>query len=309
MVELLLKLVSAIKEELLVVKKAPFTFIVLGILFFGIGFGLSSFLSSNHISLIEKQLSLKKEKLQEYKDRLHERRPLLTKYGALTHKELQQSVFELVTGIRSLLAWFEKKEIVLFKSGNHAEHDKLFLEMKDEYEKRFRTEAVALFEEVIKRLPDSEFRKIEYSRNFQYQYPTNSLGMKWVANHLELLSKQLSFGEKYSNLTSQAITDSRRNLIKGINDLISWYKSEMQNAKGDEIAKKELKIDLQYQYQINYRSEAVLIYQSLLERIPKDKYDKNFEMFARIIEQPRTTKDLETIVNLLNKLETILTNA
>jgi hypothetical protein len=129
-----------------------------------------------------------------------------TAYTKLSNRELQSRALQLVSQIRDMTSSFDREDSKLRAESDKrmaetkseqeqnrirktwlAESDKLHSAYMEDYNKRFWSDAVLLRDAIAARLP-ARFG----SQNSQlFLFPTNMLGVRQVANSLELLAKSL----------------------------------------------------------------------------------------------------------------------
>jgi len=131
----------------------------------------------------------------------------LTAYPRLTNKELRDRTMELVAQIHDLLAQLQHEQnnllfqqrAVMMKAQSDEEKERLWNEhtnaiidlsttFMQEFNKRFKIEAILLRDEMLSRLPEAA---LDSRKALFYDLPTNPLGIEEVVSDLERLAKTL----------------------------------------------------------------------------------------------------------------------
>lgn len=127
-------------------------------------------------------------------------------YGAKTNTELKSEALQLVYNVRALLLKYRSdtdkstensfKEISIAKTDAekntiwakyNAQNSALTSQVMSEYIQKYKVQATLLRDEVITRLP-SGFKPDDKA---DYEYPTNPLGIGFIADNLEYLAKSI----------------------------------------------------------------------------------------------------------------------
>jgi len=265
-----------------------------------IGFGAAHFFYNEKVKTFEANIELCNRMVEDYKERLKETRPLGSSYSTLTNEELTNEALTLSNGIWQLLEWYEAKffDIMLTKDNNARKKNdtELFVKLKAEYNKRFKAKAALLYDELILRLPENIKNAVEYDKRWLVQYPTNPLGIEAVAGHIEALARQLPNGIKYSKLSKEELVNRTYNLCKGIDMLISQYELRINQVdSNDRNKRKKLFLETKFEYQKDFRTEAILLAEGMYSKISID--DKNKIPFynRNAFERPKNAGDLMKI--------------
>jgi hypothetical protein len=173
------------------------------------GYLLGKWYFRGRIETMKTWIQQKDDLLDEYRQRLKmiPQDETGSKYSRMTNDELKQAGLELVGKVRGLIVESQRKSHALImaqrakmmnaKSPEEQNQawgkfsDQLgyeIYEARDEYDKRFKIDAILLRDEMLSRLPGTARNKRAYSI---YEHPTNPIGMGMVADDLERLAKSL----------------------------------------------------------------------------------------------------------------------
>lgn len=206
-----MELLKTIKDEWAVVSAAPFSFLILAALMFAAAYfvarwrytGILDQAKAKQETLAER-LHLRSEQTESYREKASKYDQILAEVVDSGAAELKDKALRLVGDIREFIGRFRRLETSQiesrFFSSAHAgsEGDQWVqqvrgilnnsLERISEYDRRFKTEAIILRDELRSRLPDY---KPDESFEGAYESPTNFFGFEAVANDLETMAKLL----------------------------------------------------------------------------------------------------------------------
>ena len=210
------KLFDHLRKEWKTLTNAPFAFLSILVLastsiFFIVDWHYGGTLQTltGRIELLKDRIQAKDDQLDDYRERLHLTPASGSKFSKMTHQELKDSTLSLVKKLRDFLFNTNQKSKVvkdklwsqMVEAKTEEEKSRLWQAHTDaitqysytqraEYEKKFKIDAILLRDEILTRIPrDSINKSISFS---YYEYPTNYLVMKEVADDLERLAKLLN---------------------------------------------------------------------------------------------------------------------
>lgn len=196
-----------------VLMQAPLVFLGAFVLALIVAWVGANWVATQRIGILQERLAGLQERLagkddliEEYRQRLHLAPPNQTAYSRLSNGELKQRALNLVGRIRDFLqdsdgelrgASLRQMESMR-KARSEEERNAIWQRQTSElfsayskltadYDRNFKIEAIVLRDEIFSRLPESARGR----RPDVYEYPTNTLGMREVADDLERLAKLL----------------------------------------------------------------------------------------------------------------------
>lgn len=191
-----------IQKNSKVVKESPLMLVAVFLVGFSAGIGLTALYYSKHVEVLEKRID-------DYKERLGLVPPDKTAYSKLTNQELKREVAEFVITLRTFhreseaakpnfvqqhleelrtaKSDEEKKEIQqrYFKL-EYQEHQRWRSERTEKYDKQFKTKAIILHEEMLRRLPQDEIQRTGIAATYDLLLLPSPI--EWIAADLERLS-------------------------------------------------------------------------------------------------------------------------
>ncbi|PKG74321.1 hypothetical protein CXF86_13585 [Shewanella sp. GutCb] len=209
------KLLEYIAKEWGVVSQAPFAFLILGAIMFGLAYLAAKWRYTAVVEqtksaneTLKERLHLKSEQAESYKDRA-------LKYDEKVHSvvdsdevALKDKTLEVVKNLREYIERYKREDQVNMmerhtSSGQQSEEQRniewnkqtnnmmrLSSEMNAEYDRRFRVDTMLLRDELRSRLPD--YAPQDRHRDSAYEHPTNYFGFNDVASDLERMAKMLT---------------------------------------------------------------------------------------------------------------------
>jgi hypothetical protein len=209
------KLFEYIAKEWGVVSQAPFAFLILAAIMFGLAYLAAKWRFTAIIDqtnaakeTLKERLHLKTEQAESYKDRA-------LKYDEKAHQVvdsdevgLKDKTLEVVKNLRDFIERYKREDdrnMMESRSStaNQTEDQRkvswdmqtnnmmrLSSERNAEYDRRFKVDAIMLRDELRSRLPDYEPQ--ESHIDIMYERPTNYFGFNDVANDLERTAKMLT---------------------------------------------------------------------------------------------------------------------
>ena len=163
--------------------------------------------SKGRVDALKERLAAKDEQLDEYRRRLNLIPTSGSKFSQLTQRELQEQTLRFVEELRK---WFSKSETETRRIADQqwnalrraeteeqrhqlweahtGTHTNGFFTTMQEFEQKFKVDAILIRDELVTRLPAAaRDTKIEH----RYEFPTNSFGIKAIADDLERMAKLL----------------------------------------------------------------------------------------------------------------------
>lgn len=208
--ELLLK---TIKEEWAVISTAPFSFVTLAVLVFGVAYFIARWRYTAIVeqvresnTTLNERLHLRSEQAESYREKAAKFDEKLAEVVDSGTPELKDKTLKLVSEIRDFVARckrLDQSSQTGWTEMNHAKSDderrrlwEKFTstmiinsdERNAEYERRFKVDTLMLRDELRSRLPDY---KPDVGSDSVYERPTNDFGFNDVANDLEKMAKSL----------------------------------------------------------------------------------------------------------------------
>lgn len=201
------ELIEFLQREWTPISTTPLTFIVALILVFGLAYAASRWRHCRIIELLRERLAAKDQLLEEYRERLH----LVPASGSelirLSHSELQAQALKFVDTLRKWLAAKKQQDserqnqkwVAMTHAASEEQRKQLWdshtadltrssIRLNNEYDTKFMIRAIVLRDEMLARLkhPNPKSHALHI-----YEHATNPIGMRMVADDLELLARNL----------------------------------------------------------------------------------------------------------------------
>ncbi|WLH43919.1 hypothetical protein [Pseudomonas beijingensis] len=209
-----MELLKVIKAEWAVIAMAPFSFLILAALMFGAAYFIACWRYTAVIEQVKatsetlkERLHLRSEQTEAYREKAAKYDEKLAEVVDSGETELRDKTLKLVADLREFIGRFRRLETSThdtrwFSAGLGSseqeqrrgwdEYSRTMInstyERNDEYDRRFKVEAMMLRDELLSRLPGYES---ENQCGFSYERPTNLLGFDFVADDLERMAKAL----------------------------------------------------------------------------------------------------------------------
>ena len=210
------KLFEYIAKEWSVVSQAPFAFLILAAIMFGLAYlaakwRFTAVIDQTRVSneALKDRLHLKSEQAESYKDRALKYDEKVQQVVDSDAVALKERTLEVVKNLREFIERHKREddrisaiERSAMRSAqteeernaawerNTNETMRLSNERNAEYDRRFRVDAIMLRDELRSRLPDYE--PLERHHDMMYEHPTNYFGFNDVASDLERMAKILT---------------------------------------------------------------------------------------------------------------------
>jgi hypothetical protein len=210
------KVFEYISKEWAVISQAPFAFLILGALMFGLAYLAAKFKFTVLVDevkakneTLKERLLLKTEQAESYKDRALKYDDNVQQVVGSDEIALKEKTLEVVKNLRDFIERHKKeddrvsgversvmREAVTEEERNKAwekntnEIMRLSNDRNAEYDRRFRVDAMLLRDELRTRLTDYE--PSERHHDQMYEHPTNYFGFNDVASDLERMAKLLT---------------------------------------------------------------------------------------------------------------------
>lgn len=210
------KLIEYIAKEWSVVSQAPFAFLVLAAIMFGLAYLAAKWRFTAVIDQIKAsnealkdRLHLKSEQAETYKDRALKYDEKVQQVVDSDAVALKERTLEVVKNLREFIERHRREDdrvSALERSAmrsaqteeernaawerNTNETMRLSNERNAEYDRRFRVDAIMLRDELRSRIPNYE--PLERHHDMMYEHPTNYFGFNDVASDLERMAKMLT---------------------------------------------------------------------------------------------------------------------
>jgi hypothetical protein len=210
------KVFEYISKEWAVIAQAPFAFLILGALMFGLAYLAAKFKFTVLVDevkakneTLKERLLLKTEQAESYKDRALKYDDNVQQVVGSDEIALKEKTLEVVKNLRDFIERHKKeddrvsgversvmREAVTEEEKNKAwekntnEIMRLSNDRNAEYDRRFRVDAMLLRDELKTRLTDYE--PLERHHDHMYEHPTNYFGFNDVASDLERMAKLLT---------------------------------------------------------------------------------------------------------------------
>lgn len=209
-----MELLKVIKAEWSVIAMAPFSFLILAALMFGAAYFVASWRFTAVIEEIKaasetlkERLHLRSEQTESYREKAAKYDEKLAEVVDSGETELRDKALKLVADLREFIGrshrletstsntrWSEASRAGTEQERSHRwdEYARTMInntyERNDEYDRRFKVDAIMLRDEMLSRLPNY---KPENTFEFSYERPTNFFGFGFVADDLEKMAKAL----------------------------------------------------------------------------------------------------------------------
>lgn len=210
------KLIQYIAKEWSVVSQAPFAFLILAAIMFGLAYLAAKWRFTAVIDQIKAsnealkdRLHLKSEQAESYKDRALKYDEKVQQVVDSDAVALKERTLEVVKSLREFIERHRREDdrvSALERSAmrsaqteeernaawerNTNETMRLSNERNAEYDRRFRVDAIMLRDELRSRIPNYE--PLERHHDMIYEHPTNYFGFNDVASDLERMAKMLT---------------------------------------------------------------------------------------------------------------------
>ncbi len=209
------KLLEYISKEWAVISQAPYAFLILAVLMFGIAYFAARWRFTAVIDqlkaaneTLKERLLLKTEQAESYKDRAIKYDEKVQVVVDSDEVALKEKSLDVVKNLRDFIERYKREDDRNMMSSrtnsseiSEEERNKdwerqtnelmrLSNERNAEYDRRFRVDAMMLRDELRSRLPDYE--PAERHSDSAYEHPTNYFGFNDVANDLERMAKMLT---------------------------------------------------------------------------------------------------------------------
>ncbi|QJD60374.1 hypothetical protein HG264_16575 [Pseudomonas sp. gcc21] len=210
------KLFEYIAKEWSVVSQAPFAFLILAAIMFGLAYlaakwRFTAVIDQTKVSneALKDRLHLKSEQAESYKDRALKYDEKVQQVVDSDAVALKERTLEVVKNLREFIERHKREddrmsaiERSAMRSAQTEEERnaawerhtnetmRLSNERNAEYDRRFRVDAIMLRDELRSRLPDYE--PLERHHDMMYEHPTNYFGFNDVASELERMAKMLT---------------------------------------------------------------------------------------------------------------------
>ncbi|MFQ2110222.1 hypothetical protein [Aeromonas rivipollensis] len=210
------KLIEYIAKEWSVVSQAPFAFLILAAIMFGLAYLAAKWRFTAVIDQIrasnealKDRLHLKSEQAESYKDRALKYDEKVQQVVDSDAVALKERTLEVVKNLREFIERHRREDdrvSALERSAmrsaqteeernaawerNTNETMRLSNERNAEYDRRFRVDAIMLRDELRSRIPNYE--PLERHHDMMYEHPTNYFGFNDVASDLERMAKMLT---------------------------------------------------------------------------------------------------------------------
>jgi len=210
------RLFEYIAKEWEVLSDAPFAFLVLAAIMFGLAYLAAKWRFSTIIEQVRatnetltERLRLRSEQAESYKERALKYDDKIQQVVDSDAVALRERTLDLVKNLRDFIERYkreddrvnERERSVMRSAGSEEERKaawdkytsetmRLSNERNAEYDRRFRVDAIMLRDELRSRLPD--YTPAEPHHDMMYEHPTNYFGFNDVASDLERMAKMLT---------------------------------------------------------------------------------------------------------------------
>jgi hypothetical protein len=196
-----------LQRERATVAAAPLTFLIAAVLVGGLAYAASRWKHSAIIELLRERLAAKDQQLDEYRERLHLVPAHGSEFSKQSHAELKAAALKLAANMREWLDTRNEQDsqrqyqqwTAMCRATDEVQRKMLWdahtndlirssTAMNAEYDSKFKIRAIILRDELLTRVqrPDQK----SHAHNM-YEHPTNPIGMRMVADDLELLARLL----------------------------------------------------------------------------------------------------------------------
>lgn len=208
------KLIEYISKEWAVVSQAPFAFLILAAIMFGLAYVAAKWRFTAVIDQVKasndtlkERLHLKSEQAESYKDRALKYDEKVQQVVDSDEVALKEKTLEVVKNLREFIDRYKREDDrnMIERHSSSARSDeqrqadweaqtnnimRLSSERNAEYDRRFRVDVMMLRDELRSRLPD--YKPQESHHDMMYEHPTNYFGFNDVASDLERMAKMLT---------------------------------------------------------------------------------------------------------------------
>ncbi|EIS3746181.1 hypothetical protein LO909_003982 [Aeromonas hydrophila] len=208
------KLIEYISKEWSVVSQAPFAFLILAAIIFGLAYLAAQWRFTAVIDQVKasnetlkERLHLKSEQAESYKDRALKYDDKVQQVVDSDEVALKDKTLEVVKNLREFIERYKREDdrnmVERCSSSSRSEDQRqadwevqtnnmmrLSSERNAEYDRRFRVDVMMLRDELRSRLPD--YKPQENHHDMMYEHPTNYFGFNDVASDLERMAKMLT---------------------------------------------------------------------------------------------------------------------
>ncbi|WP_462147141.1 hypothetical protein [Pseudoalteromonas gelatinilytica] len=210
------KFIEYISREWAVISQAPFTFLILAAIVFGLAYLAAKWRFNAVIEQVKasnetlkERLHLKSEQAESYKDRALKYDEKVQQVVDSDEIALKDKTLEVVKNLREFIERHKREDdrvSSLQRSAmrsakteedrseawakNTSESMRLSSERNAEYDRRFRVDAITLRDELRSRL--TNYEPLEMHDDLMYEHPTNYFGFNDVASDLERMAKMLT---------------------------------------------------------------------------------------------------------------------
>ena len=214
------KLLEYIAKEWSTISQAPFAFMILASIMFGIAYLAAKWRFTAVIEQVKasnetlkERLHLKSEQAETYKERAFKYDEKVMEVVDSSEITLKEKSLDFVKNLREFVERFKREDQAvqdnewneMAQSTNENERNKLWQKFtsassrlsndrNSEYERRFKVDAILLRDELRSRLKD--YKPSDRFRESAYEYPTNYFGFNDVANDIEIMAKSLTTANK-----------------------------------------------------------------------------------------------------------------
>lgn len=210
------KLLEYIAKEWVTISQAPFAFMILAAIMFGIAYLAAKWRFTAVIEQVKasnetlkERLHLKSDQAETYKERAFKYDEKVMEVVDSSEITLKEKSLDFVKNLREFVDRFKREDQAvqdnewneMAQSTNENERNKLWQKFtsassrlsndrNSEYERRFKVDAILLRDELRSRLKD--YKPSDRFRESAYEHPTNYFGFNDVANDIEIMAKSLT---------------------------------------------------------------------------------------------------------------------
>lgn len=210
------KLIEYIAKEWVTISQAPFSFLILAVIIFGVAYLAAKWRFTAVIDQVratnetlKERLHLKSEQAESYKDRALKFDEKVQQVVDSDEVALKERTLDLVKNLREFIERHKREydriseiEREAMRSAqteeeknkewnkNISEIMRLSNETNAEYDRRFRVDALMLRDELRSRIPN--YKPLSHHNDMMYEHPTNYFGFNDVASDLERMAKMLT---------------------------------------------------------------------------------------------------------------------
>ena len=210
------KLFEYIAKEWGVISQAPFAFVILSAITFGLAYlaakwyfnGIIDQVKASNDTLKER-LHLKSEQAETYKERALKYDEKVLEVVDSSELTLKEKSLDFVKNLREFVERYKREDesvhsnewIEMTHANSEEEKSRLWYKFtstssrisndrNSEYERRFKIDAILLRDELRSRLPN--YTPNDMFRDSVYEHPTNYFGFNDIANDIEIMAKLLT---------------------------------------------------------------------------------------------------------------------